>query len=1050
MTCRQILPSRRYCRLRPFLLVLVLAAYLFYQTLTPLRARRYLPGVGSGVLTEQKLQQRVYKEVSTRQVYCVLPSSNPKLQKEIEDAISKYVRSQAKTVIIYIPSSDSKQDLPLFQRILTKHSFAVTVLEDRKLNGQKKFYPGEVSSWNLMICLSFSKTDYEKCLSTLDSHQTKLLQKANVLPQIEHLLCRKERLCQIVRTFPELHLPVALSACPDLFLPPDSIIAPGYLQAVKSHDDHDRSRLAQVLDPPTENMQQQPKPAKAEYKESFKIQDLSVIIKAYVLVTSLTPLRAFLHSTGVAWYPSKRKHFSVKLQTFFETFFKASSSQQAFDDMKEAIIKLLLVAEVFSEEYASGSRVFTQCSVCFQMLTFDIGFSLSSYPVILEVHERFDFQADDDTNYQDQIAKETLLEDTFRILLPNTSSYSTFFAALWNVYRSVGIKDEHHLKESDQCLALEELNSLSNFVHELQNLGQFELLFPSAVPKIHFLVHDLYRMANPRKKLGSILTIHWLISNLLEQLRIIKRGKHAHFAGWNSKDSKHLSRMKTRWTSLRNSYAGKDNIKGVSSTLTAKSEDLGFSNQTKDTHCSHDKDTLPHIRQIFTSPHLDLNPNFDPKIKEYYTEVPFDVVTVKIRADPVNCLGEVHLDEKKGLSAANYPLGLGINRVNILVTDASDSAHEVVSTYKIIIYREDRPSLPLFDDLVMCGFVQDCGSLIHPEESCGLQPLSAEYLSAILQPQLKTCETGDTQGQWIVPCLSCSDNRTCDWRQITWQPYNCQYPVINKLELQQCLQSKKVLFIGDSTNRGMMYYLIERVNKTLQEWQKAHDMKFYHNINNRNTFISYSYYPQFWISGTKRPTFEEALEELLHRSQPLENTGQTILVVGGVQWLNFNHLTIIQKVIKRANLSNILVVIKSLGMGFHLPVDGVHSLSPAEVKNLWKDNQAILKMAKQYGYEVVDTFIITMGRYKEFLPGKCGCHFHEVAKSKTSEANSPMTMTLSRPYALGKYFSNQSHLMQLQTYGKNSESPYHVRGPINQVYSEILLSRICGNDRKAV
>lgn len=35
-------------------------------------------------------------------------------------------------------------------------------------------------------------------------------------------------------------------------------------------------------------------------------------------------------------------------------------------------------------------------------------------------------------------------------------------------------------------------------------------------------------------------------------------------------------------------------------------------------------------------------------------------------------------------------------------------------------------------------------------------------------------------------------------------------------------------------------------------------------------------------------------------------------------------------------------------------------------------------MAKQYGYEVVDTFIITMGRYKEFLPGKCGCHFHEV------------------------------------------------------------------------
>ncbi|KAL8221241.1 UNVERIFIED_CONTAM: Cadherin-like and PC-esterase domain-containing protein 1 [Gekko kuhli] len=137
-------------------------------------------------------------------------------------------------------------------------------------------------------------------------------------------------------------------------------------------------------------------------------------------------------------------------------------------------------------------------------------------------------------------------------------------------------------------------------------------------------------------------------------------------------------------------------------------------------------------------------------------------------------------------------------------------------------------------------------------------------------------------------------------------------------------------------------------------------------------------------------------------------------------------------------------------MGFHLPVDGVHSLSPAEVKNLWNENQAILKMAKQYGYEVVDTFIITMGRFKEFLQGKCGCHFHEVVKTKTSGASSPTTRTLSRPYVLGKYFSNQSNLMQLQTYTSNSQSPYHLRGPINQVYSEILLSRICKNDKQAV
>lgn len=47
-------------------------------------------------------------------------------------------------------------------------------------------------------------------------------------------------------------------------------------------------------------------------------------------------------------------------------------------------------------------------------------------------------------------------------------------------------------------------------------------------------------------------------------------------------------------------------------------------------------------------------------------------------------------------------------------------------------------------------FMQDCGSQIHPEESCGLQPLSHEYLSAISQTALKTCEAGDAKGLCLV------------------------------------------------------------------------------------------------------------------------------------------------------------------------------------------------------------------------------------------------------------------------------------------------------------
>lgn len=48
---------------------------------------------------------------------------------------------------------------------------------------------------------------------------------------------------------------------------------------------------------------------------------------------------------------------------------------------------------------------------------------------------------------------------------------------------------------------------------------------------------------------------------------------------------------------------------------------------------------------------------------------------------------------------------------------------------------------------------------------------------------------------------------------------------------------------------------------------------------------------------------------LAFRSRPLENTGQTVLVVGGVQWLNSNHLQIIHKVLKRYISATIIVII---------------------------------------------------------------------------------------------------------------------------------------------
>uniref|UniRef100_A0A669F477 Cadherin like and PC-esterase domain containing 1 n=1 Tax=Oreochromis niloticus TaxID=8128 RepID=A0A669F477_ORENI len=382
----------------------------------------------------------------------------------------------------------------------------------------------------------------------------------------------------------------------------------------------------------------------------------------------------------------------------------------------------------------------------------------------------------------------------------------------------------------------------------------------------------------------------------------------------------------------------------------------------------------PHLRQIYTDPPLILTPPFHPLVKEYRTEVTFDTMTVRIRPEPVSSACRIHLDEHRGPRMANYPVGLGNSKISILVMDGSHPEPVIMSIYTVHVYRESRPSLPMFGYHVMCSFVQDCSLLVQPGRPCGLQPHSGS------QSQRNACSSGHVSGRWVVPCLSCSDNRTCDWREVSWQPDGCYHPIVDHPLLQDCMKDRKLLFIGDSTNRGMMYFLMERVNSTLEDWGKAHDTLVYRNLNRGRTLVSYSYYPQFWLEKKQRPTFRQALQQLLNRSQPLVNSNQTVLVVGGVQWLNTNHLRTVSEVLDSESLSNILVVVKSLGMGFHLPVDGIRSLSLTEIQDLYRENDDIVTTAKHHGYEVIDTFSITMGRYKEFLQGRCACHFHEVTQ----------------------------------------------------------------------
>ena len=92
---------------------------------------------------------------------------------------------------------------------------------------------------------------------------------------------------------------------------------------------------------------------------------------------------------------------------------------------------------------------------------------------------------------------------------------------------------------------------------------------------------------------------------------------------------------------------------------------------------------------------------------------------------------------------------------------------------------------------------------------------------------------------------------------------------------------------------------MEQLNGTLTEWDKTHNIKTYSNLNNNQTTVSFAYYPQFWLPAGERPVFDKALNQLLKHSKAMENSGNTVVVVGGVHWLATHHLNVLKQTLKR-------------------------------------------------------------------------------------------------------------------------------------------------------
>uniref|UniRef100_A0A8C5MQ50 Cadherin like and PC-esterase domain containing 1 n=1 Tax=Leptobrachium leishanense TaxID=445787 RepID=A0A8C5MQ50_9ANUR len=938
---RRYLPS-------PTFVCLVVAVCVFYQSLTVLW-RRTTWSLEAYAADTQGMVLDGTPKPACLSTWDGLYRSVMEFKNNIKKSANPRTEQRA---FLYVHPSLGNEESGLYERLLTRLGYTVRSAGPAFLKQDGLLQHGVPNSGDLLIYIPSYKSIDSNCPEKQKLIELIPRKQMNLLPEMQQLLCNKERICRTLNICPEFQNHSVCSSGSEV--PLGRKYLTGHLPISSSTKIKEYRSLCETA----HNLL-----SLLSLKSEDKAPSLeSPVLRTFVLVTSLSPLRAFVHSTGIVRYDPNR-YIPIKLQHFYEKFVKSEPAMKAFNTMKETIGKFLLTLEVLSEASAVGFQAIDRCAECFQLLTVDIVHRNPLRPAVLQVKEHFWFEG---LNEEDQITKETIIGNTFQFISQNTCDSIELRRYIEKPSDS---KESVCRVDSYSTDSRETIQMLFSFAQELTNPGEFEMVYPSTSDSLVTWKSELYHEFDPAKKLQSISSIHNLLLHLLQSFRL-------------------------------DTFQTTDTFSPVRSTFQNKERQVqpaspGVADDTLD------NDTLSHIRRIFSRPQLDLTPEFNSNIKAYYVEVPFDVVTVEVGAEPASCRSRVHLDNAEGPRIANYPLGLGNNQITIFVTDDSKPSPALLGIYRITVHREDRPSLPLFEHYKACGFLQDCGLVIDDEQPCGVRPLSAETLSRLSQAQNRKCDTGDAKGLWIIPCLSCADNRTCDWRAMSWQPYTCKHPIMSKRGLQQCLKDRKVLFIGDSTNRGIMFYLIERVNETLQEWQKSHGMKLYNNVNQRRTMVSYSYYPQFWIDADQRPTFEQALEQLINRSRPLKNTNETILVVGGVQWLSPNHLQIIHNVLSRVKLSDILVIVKSTGMGFHLPVYGIRFLSPIQIKQLLHENLLILETARRYGFEVVDTFGMTMGRYKEFLQGKCGCHFHEVVKSDVFREQRGKKMKLLKNYTFG-------------------------------------------------
>ncbi|XP_078369114.1 cadherin-like and PC-esterase domain-containing protein 1 isoform X2 [Oculina patagonica] len=912
--------------------------------------------------------------------------------KELEE---KKLKRQSEVLLVYFLDSMRKNFLEIFKHTFEALGYKAVLLKHTGISTSiKKEWQGH--RWCFNGGMEGNATAEMPCFQRNDPFLLQENQKVSPVPGIGKLLLRNDGFCYLMSASKHISAFKSKPLSPDCFVLPAQFKL--FLQDIKERRSQaftlkslgsvttTLSNWGDTARSTSEKIDQSSEAVVQSFPaDVLLIEDKAVIVQIYALVTSVSPLRVYRHNEGHVLLRGTEQVSSGNwdLEQFYkhlENNFGEDKISKAIEWMDELVVKMLLLLEpslvtYFSGLTAGGGKQILSCRQCFQALEISFTFSSSLHPFILEVKAPA-FEK----------ASQGVIQDTVNVLFNMSSVLLS-----QDIHHTLEVMKETLMMKNSQCQGVKGKCLTDNFLEYLldakqeeQHVGNFKKLYPTPDG-------DTYKE---------------LMSELLDT------GVDLNFK--------------------QRTNLGTPDVHDILTLFEARP-----STATSNSRISEDPEADPVLLELNTRPTVLLRPQFTSNIFIYQTTVSFDTMVLQVWGKASTCQSDVRINTKydKDSQTSNHSLGVGWNKFSILVVDTSLATPEVVDTYHLFVFRKRRSETEgTFDKESMhqvCAHHQECSLKVFPSTPCGLDKLSDTSWKSFLikQEELPHCETGHESGRWVLPCTSCDDSNSCYWREAVWAPFSCQYNVLSRDDTRTCLANKKILFVGDSTNRGIMYYLMEKLNGSLRKWEKTHTMKIYSDeLNGRRTSVSFAYYPQFWLSENKRPVFVKALYQLIARFLPLENNTNTILVVGGVQWMGSRHITETNKALTSLGLNGIKVIIKSLGSGFHLPVPGLPRHDLAGQRKIAERNQRVISAAKRLGYEVVDTFGMTVSRYKDFLLGNCGCHFHKVV-----DMRSLMKEEDEVPSPLLDNNEKQSDVLPR----------YHVMGPINSVYSELVINRMC-------